>query len=105
QAEDGIRDRNVTGVQTCALPIFRYDYLMADKNDAFLTELCRYHISGQLKVAPEHISPNVLSRMGKPRREVYEAFVDRYNAVNRKIGRASCRENVYTAERGGQGKE
>src|SRR5699024_7238116 len=86
QAEDGIRDRNVTGVQTCALPIFRYDYLMADKNDAFLTELCRYHISGQLKVAPEHISPNVLSRMGKPRREVYEAFVDRYNAVNRKYG-------------------
>ena len=61
----------------------RYDYLMADKSDAFLTELCRYHISGQLKVAPEHISPNVLSRMGKPRREVYEAFVDRYNAVNR----------------------
>ena len=64
----------------------RYDYLMADKSDAFLTELCRYHISGQLKVAPEHISPNVLSRMGKPRREVYEAFVDRYNAVNRKYG-------------------
>ena len=64
----------------------RYDYLMADKSDQFLTELCRYHVSGQLKVAPEHISPNVLARMGKPRREVYEAFVERYNAVNRKYG-------------------
>ena len=52
----------------------------------FLTELCRYHVSGQLKVAPEHVSPNVLARMGKPRREVYEAFVERYNAVNRKYG-------------------
>ena len=67
----------------------RYDYLMADKSDQFLTELCRYHVSGQLKVAPEHISPNVLARMGKPRREVYEAFVERYNAVNRKYGSTS----------------
>ena len=63
----------------------RYDYLMADKSDQFLTELCRYHVSGQLKVAPEHVSPNVLARMGKPRREVYEAFVERYNAVNAEV--------------------
>lgn len=64
----------------------RFDYLMADKSDAFLRELCRHHVSGQLKVAPEHISPNVLSRMGKPRREVYEAFVDKYRRVNDKLG-------------------
>ena len=64
----------------------RFDYVMADKSDAFLTELCRHHVSGQLKVAPEHISQNVLDRMGKPRREVYEAFVQRYNAVNRRLG-------------------
>ncbi|MBP3646214.1 MAG: YgiQ family radical SAM protein [Clostridia bacterium] len=64
----------------------RFDYLMADKNDLFLTELCKHHISGQLKVAPEHISQNVLSKMGKPRREVYDAFVAKYKAVNEKLG-------------------
>lgn len=64
----------------------RFDYLMADKSDAFLTELCRHHISGQLKVAPEHVSQNVLAKMGKPRREVYDAFVAKYKAVNEKLG-------------------
>ena len=64
----------------------RFDYLMADKSDAFLKELCRYHVSGQLKVAPEHISQSVLSRMGKPRREVYEAFAAKYKAVNERLG-------------------
>ena len=64
----------------------RFDYLMADPNDTFLKELCKHHISGQLKVAPEHISQNVLDKMGKPRREVYDAFVARYKAVNEKLG-------------------
>lgn len=64
----------------------RFDYLMADSNDMFLYELCKHHISGQLKVAPEHISQNVLSKMGKPRREVYDAFVAKYKAVNEKLG-------------------
>jgi len=64
----------------------RFDYLMADPNDTFLKELCKHHISGQLKVAPEHISQNVLDKMGKPRREVYDAFVAKYKAVNEKLG-------------------
>ncbi len=64
----------------------RFDYLMADRDDTFLRELCKHHISGQLKVAPEHISQNVLSKMGKPRREVYDAFVAKYKAINEKLG-------------------
>lgn len=64
----------------------RYDYLLLDKDGTFLRELCRHHVSGQLKVAPEHISPKVLSRMGKPGREVYDAFVQKYNAVNEQLG-------------------
>ena len=64
----------------------RYDYLMADKDNAFFRELCEYHISGQLKVAPEHISPAVLSRMGKPGQEVYDAFSARYKAANERLG-------------------
>ena len=64
----------------------RFDYLMADKDPSFFTDLCRFHISGQLKVAPEHISPNVLRLMGKPSREVYDRFVQRYHAVNQQLG-------------------
>ncbi len=64
----------------------RFDYLMADKDPTFFNDLCRHHISGQLKVAPEHISPNVLALMGKPGREVYERFVQRYEATNQRLG-------------------
>lgn len=64
----------------------RYDYIMADKDTAFLQELCLHHISGQLKVAPEHVCPYVLSRMGKPGRELYDRFVQRYQAMNGKLG-------------------
>ncbi len=60
----------------------RYDYLMADKNPAFFKTLCKHHISGQLRVAPEHIAENTLRLMGKPSRDVYEAFVKRFNALN-----------------------
>ncbi len=64
----------------------RYDYLMADKNLDFLDELCRYHVSGQLKVAPEHISAPVLKRMGKPGKDVYMRFMRLFAGKNREIG-------------------
>ncbi len=64
----------------------RYDYIMADPNDEFLIELCKYHISGQLKVAPEHVSPGVLALMGKPGRSVYDAFCARYAKINAQLG-------------------
>lgn len=64
----------------------RYDYIMADKDPTFLRELCLHHVSGQLKVAPEHVCPYVLSRMGKPSRELYDRFVDRYRQLNRQLG-------------------
>ncbi len=63
----------------------RYDYLINDKNDEFFWELCEHHISGQLKVAPEHISPKVLKRMGKPSKKVYEKFVKKFYDINKKL--------------------
>lgn len=65
----------------------RYDYLLYDKDPEFFEELCKYHISGQLKVAPEHISPRVLRQMGKPGRDVYDKFVQKYENINKKIGK------------------
>ncbi len=64
----------------------RFDYVMADKDDTFINELCRYHVSGQLKVAPEHVSDKVLSLMGKPQNHVYRAFIDKYKKINEKLG-------------------
>ena len=64
----------------------RYDYLLADKSNEFLDELCRYHVSGQLKIAPEHISPSVLKCMGKPGKEVYLKFMRFFNKKNQEIG-------------------
>ncbi len=63
----------------------RFDYLMLDKEDTFFKELVEHHISGQLKVAPEHICDAVLSKMGKPENTVYEAFVKKYQKVNQKL--------------------
>lgn len=60
----------------------RYDYMLEDKNDDFFSELVRYHISGQLKVAPEHCIDGVLDYMGKPHIEVYERFMDKYRRLN-----------------------
>lgn len=60
----------------------RFDYLLADADDTFFRELVEHHVSGQLKVAPEHICDAVLSRMGKPSRDVYEQFVRKYNQIN-----------------------
>ncbi len=65
----------------------RFDYCMADKDNAFIRELCQHHISGQLRVAPEHISDNVLKLMGKPSSKVYKAFLKRYEAINQKTGK------------------
>lgn len=63
----------------------RYDYLIHDKNTKFFEELCEHHISGQLKVAPEHISNKVLGQMGKPSKEVYEKFKRKYSEINKKL--------------------
>ena len=64
----------------------RFDYVMADKNDTFIRELCQYHVSGQLKVAPEHVSDAVLQKMGKPENSVYRAFTEKYKKVNKQLG-------------------
>lgn len=63
----------------------RYDYILADKNEEFLKELCENHISGQLKVAPEHVSDRVLRYMGKPGKGVYDRFVKKYFDMNRRL--------------------
>lgn len=65
----------------------RFDYVMADSSDEFLKELCEKHISGQLRVAPEHVSDNVLKMMGKPMNSVYESFIARYQKVNARTGK------------------
>lgn len=65
----------------------RYDYLMLDKKDDFFTELCDHHVSGQLKVAPEHVVDRVLEKMGKPGRKVYDRFVKKFYEINRKINK------------------
>jgi uncharacterized radical SAM protein YgiQ len=63
----------------------RFDYLIADKDETFFRELCRYHISGQLRVAPEHISDNVLQLMGKPGKKVYDEFCERFKTINESL--------------------
>ncbi|MCR5676558.1 MAG: YgiQ family radical SAM protein [Agathobacter sp.] len=64
----------------------RYDYVLADKDRTFLRELCQHHVSGQLRVAPEHVTDHVLALMGKPDASVYQAFVERFKAVNKQLG-------------------
>ena len=65
----------------------RFDYLQMDKDPTFLEELCEHHVSGQLKVAPEHVSPGVLALMGKPGPEAYEKFRRDFYEMNRRIGK------------------
>ena len=65
----------------------RFDYLLADRKRDFLKELCQYHVSGQLKVAPEHVARPVLSPMGKPEHSVYEKFTEEFYKMNAKIGK------------------
>lgn len=81
------RVRAVPGVKKVFIRSgIRFDYLLADKKDTFFRELVQYHISGQLKVAPEHVSDAVLARMGKPKNAVYNQFVEKYFALNRQYG-------------------
>ena len=68
----------------------RFDYLMADKDDSFFEQLVSHHVSGQLKVAPEHCSANVLKYMGKPPIEVYEKFKTRFYQLTEKAGKKQC---------------
>ncbi len=63
----------------------RYDYLLADKDDEFFYELCKHHISGQLRIAPEHISDAVLKYMGKPSRAVYDKFIRKFDKINEQL--------------------
>ena len=65
----------------------RFDYLICDKDKTFFRELCEHHVSGQLKVAPEHISDSVLSLMGKPPVAVYNKFREEYKKINERIGK------------------
>lgn len=82
------RLRKVKGVKKVFVRSgIRYDYLIYDKNDEFFKELCMHHISGQLKVAPEHVSGNVLGYMGKPEKKVYDKFVKKYAEINKKLGK------------------
>lgn len=64
----------------------RFDYAIADKDHTFIRELCKYHVSGQLRVAPEHVSDNVLKLMGKPGNDVYEKFVKECEHINEELG-------------------
>ena len=75
--------RSIPGVKKVFIRSgIRYDYAAADKNDRFLNELCKHHISGQLRVAPEHVSDSVLKYMGKPSHSTYEKFCRRFNKIN-----------------------
>ncbi len=63
----------------------RYDYLLYEKDDEFIEELCKHHVSGQLKLAPEHVSPKVLRALGKPSFNIYKKFIDKYEKINKKM--------------------
>lgn len=65
----------------------RYDYIMADKDDTFFKELVEHHVSGKLKVAPEHVSKDVLKYMGKPAGETYDKFVEKFEKITKKLGK------------------
>ncbi|HIT99970.1 MAG: YgiQ family radical SAM protein [Anaerovoracaceae bacterium] len=79
--------RNVDGVKKVFIRSgIRYDYLLADKSNEFLKQLCRYHVSGILKVAPEHIADGVLKCMHKPGMEVFDEFKKEYEEMNEKLG-------------------
>lgn len=78
--------KNLPGVKKVFIRSgIRFDYVLADSGDAFLRELCEHHVSGQLKVAPEHVSDQVLRKMGNPESGVYKKFVKKYKEMNQKL--------------------
>ena len=82
------RLRDIPGVKKVFIRSgIRFDYLVADEDPTFFRELVEHHVSGQLKVAPEHVSDQVLKYMGKPRREVYDRFCRKYERLNEKLGK------------------
>ena len=83
----------------------RFDYLMMDKDETFFRELCEYHISGQLKVAPEHVSNKVLSLMRKSTHELYEEFAEKYEKINHELGKKQYLVPYYIAGHPGSGLE
>lgn len=80
--------RDIPGVKKVFIRSgIRFDYLLADRKNEFLRELCEHHVSGQLKVAPEHVSDQVLALMGKPQNKVYEEFIRQFNRMNEQLGK------------------
>lgn len=80
--------RDIPGVKKVFIRSgIRFDYLLADRKNEFLRELCEYHVSGQLKVAPEHVSDQVLALMGKPQNYVYEEFTRQFRNMNERLGK------------------
>ncbi len=80
--------RNIKGIKKVFIRSgIRFDYLINDKNDKFFYDLVKHHVSGQLKVAPEHISDNVLKYMGKPSNDVYRRFSEKYKKINEQLGK------------------
>ncbi len=78
--------RNTEGIKKVFIRSgIRYDYVIYDNNDEFIEELCKYHVSGQLRTAPEHVSESVLKLMGKPSIKTYNKFVEKFNNINIKI--------------------
>ena len=83
-----LRDlRSIPGIKKVFIRSgIRFDYTMADASDEFMLELLQHHVSGQLRLAPEHVSDAVLSVMGKPSRAVYDAFCRRFDKINKEHG-------------------
>jgi len=80
--------RNLPGVKKVFIRSgIRFDYAIYDKNPDFIEELCRHYVSGSLKIAPEHVSPKVLAKMRKPSKDVFLKFSDKYNKINRQLGK------------------
>ena len=78
--------RNTEGIKKVFIRSgIRYDYVIYDNNDVFIEELCKNHVSGQLRTAPEHVSESVLKLMGKPSIKIYNKFVEKFNEINKKI--------------------
>lgn len=79
----------------------RFDYLLADKDQSFLKELCQYHVSGQLKVAPEHSVDRVLDKMGKPHFDVYLKFAEEFKKMNEKLKKEQYLVSYYISSHPG----